>query len=252
MATVTLGSIKFNWKGAYNSSTAYAVDDVVSSGGNSYVCIQAHTNQAVGNATAYWNIMSAAGTDGTDLTSTLTTQGDILYRDGSGLQRLGAGTSGQFLKTQGASANPVWATNTAGIAQFKHTNQASGQTHASSSYTTLTGVTATLTPASTSSKVYIMFGIHGRMNNANSGWRTKIQRVIGGSATDIWEESDQKATYINGSSAQMYVRTPYAYLDTPNTTSAVTYQAQVYTDGNSTVLFNTAGPSYITIMEVTV
>jgi len=89
MATINLGAIKFNWKGAYNSSTTYAVDDVVSSGGNSYVCIQAHsTAQAVGNATAYWNIMSSAGTNGTngtDISTNLTTQGDILYRDGSGL-----------------------------------------------------------------------------------------------------------------------------------------------------------------------
>lgn len=35
-------------------------------------------------------------------------QGDILYRDASGLQRLAAGTSGQFLKTNGAGANPAW------------------------------------------------------------------------------------------------------------------------------------------------
>ena len=68
MATINLGAIKFNWKGAYNSGTTYAVDDVVSSGGNSYVCIQAHSNQAVGNATAYWNIMSSAGTNGSDWT----------------------------------------------------------------------------------------------------------------------------------------------------------------------------------------
>jgi len=69
MATINLGAIKFNWKGAYNSGTSYAVDDVVSSGGNSYICIQAHSNQAVGNATAYWNIMSSAGTNGIDGTS---------------------------------------------------------------------------------------------------------------------------------------------------------------------------------------
>lgn len=36
-------------------------------------------------------------------------QGDILYRDAAGWARLGAGTSGQFLKTQGAGANPTWA-----------------------------------------------------------------------------------------------------------------------------------------------
>jgi len=126
MATLNLGAIRYNWKGAYNGSTAYVVNDVVSANGNSYICIQAGTGQAVGDATAYWNIMSSAGTNGTngtDLTSTLTAQGDILYRDGSGLAKLGAGTSGQFLKTQGASANPTWgdvATNHTGVALLEY------------------------------------------------------------------------------------------------------------------------------------
>ncbi len=40
-------------------------------------------------------------------------QGDILYRGSSSWARLAAGTSGQVLKTQGSSANPVWATLTA-------------------------------------------------------------------------------------------------------------------------------------------
>ena len=109
MATINLGAIKFNWKGAYNNSTTYAVDDVVSSGGNSYVCIQASQGNAVGNATAYWNIMSSAGTNGTngtDLTSTLTTRGDIVYKGASALTRLPKGTSGYFLK-QGAN-DPEW------------------------------------------------------------------------------------------------------------------------------------------------
>ena len=110
MATVNLGSIKFNWQGAYDNATAYSVDDVVSSGGNSYVCIAATTGNTPPNAT-YWELMAQAGTngtDGTDLTTTLTTQGDILYRDGSGLQRLAAGTNGQALITGGAGANPSW------------------------------------------------------------------------------------------------------------------------------------------------
>jgi len=109
MATVNLGNIKFNWKGAYNSSTAYVVDDVVSSSGSSYICILASTGNAPTNTT-YWEQMSQAGTDGTDLSTTVTTQGDIVYRDGSGLARLGAGTSGQVLQTNGTGANPSWAT----------------------------------------------------------------------------------------------------------------------------------------------
>jgi hypothetical protein len=112
MATVNLGSIKFNWQGAYAGGTAYAVDDVVSYNGSSYVCILASTGNLPTNAT-YFEQMSSAGTngtDGTDVGTTITTQGDILYRDGSGLQRLGAGTSGQVLQTGGTGANPSWGT----------------------------------------------------------------------------------------------------------------------------------------------
>ena len=113
MATVNLGAIKFNWKGAYNNSTAYVVDDVVSSGGSSYVCILASTGNAVSNGT-YWNIMSSAGTNGTDVGTTLTTQGDILYRDGSGLQRLAKGTANQELRINSGATAPEWYTPSAG------------------------------------------------------------------------------------------------------------------------------------------
>jgi hypothetical protein len=109
MATINLGNIKFNWQGAYNGATAYAVDDVVSYNGSSYICKLASTGNLPTNTT-YFDQMSSAGTNGTDLTSTLTTQGDLVYRDGSGLQRLGAGTAGQVLQTGGAGANPSWGT----------------------------------------------------------------------------------------------------------------------------------------------
>lgn len=44
-----------------------------------------------------------------DLTIASRAQGDIYYDNGTNPTRLAAGTSGQFLKTQGAGANPVWA-----------------------------------------------------------------------------------------------------------------------------------------------
>tara|TARA_E500000331_G_scaffold29566_1_gene24889 strand:- start:188 stop:1054 length:867 start_codon:yes stop_codon:yes gene_type:complete len=111
MATVTLGNIKFNWKGAWNSGTAYVIDDVVSLSGSSYVSIQAGTNQNPASASAYWQQMSAAGTNGTngtDVGTTITTQGDILYRDGSGLQRLAKGTASQVLKMNSSANAPEW------------------------------------------------------------------------------------------------------------------------------------------------
>lgn len=43
-------------------------------------------------------------------------QGDIFYRSSAGtIARLAPGTSGQFLKTQGAAANPTWGTVSTGL-----------------------------------------------------------------------------------------------------------------------------------------
>jgi len=130
MATINLGSIKFKWKGTYNGATAYTVDDVVEYNGSSYICILASTGN-LPTDTTYFEQMSQAGTDGTDLTSTLTTQGDILYRDGSGLQRLGAGTSGQVLQTNGTGANPSWNTVSSDFVKLASTSLGSDASYVS-------------------------------------------------------------------------------------------------------------------------
>ena len=155
METLNLGNIKFNWKGAYAGGTAYVVDDVVSYQGGSYICILASTGNLPTNGT-YWETLAEGG----DVATTLTTQGDILYRDGSGLQRLGAGTNGQFLKTQGAGANPVWATNSAlikGIASQANSKNSEVIVTSTSSYTNtdICGGNLVYTPASNSSKIMI-------------------------------------------------------------------------------------------------
>jgi hypothetical protein len=115
MATIDLGKIKQVWRGTYASGTAYTPDDVVeyTDSGilSSYICVANTTGNAPsssGTAHASWNYLAKGGAAGTDVGTTITTQGDILYRDGSGLQRLGAGTSGQALLTGGAGANPSW------------------------------------------------------------------------------------------------------------------------------------------------
>ena len=115
MATVTLGNIKLNWKGAYNAGTAYAIDDVVSYNGSSYVAKTATTGN-LPTVTANWDIMSQAGTNGTngtngtDVGTVITTEGDMLYRDGSGLQRLAKGTANQQLRINSGATAPEWFT----------------------------------------------------------------------------------------------------------------------------------------------
>ena len=97
MATLNLGRIKPVFRGAYNGATAYVVDDIVTSSDETFICILASTGNATSNAT-YWTKLAAKGTDGTDVGATITTQGDILYRDGSGLQRLAKPASNKLLQ----------------------------------------------------------------------------------------------------------------------------------------------------------
>ena len=157
MATLNLGNIKFNWKGAYAGGTAYVVDDVVSYSGSSYICKLASTGNLPTNGT-YWDQMSSAGTNGTDLTTTLTTQGDVVYRDGSGLQRLAAGTNGQLLKTGGAGANPSWTDAPSGVVKKieEYTNNTRAGLNASSSKVNMFSGTFTTTTASSKILIQIL------------------------------------------------------------------------------------------------
>ena len=105
MATVNIGNIKFTWKGTYNAATAYAIDDIVYYNGSSYVCIQASTGN-LPTVASFWEKMA----QGSDLGSIAgLAQGDIVYYNGTDWVRLAAGTSGNFLRTGGAGANPTWA-----------------------------------------------------------------------------------------------------------------------------------------------
>ena len=249
MATVNLGNIKFNWKGTYNAGTAYAIDDVVSYNGSSYVCIAATTGN-LPTVTAKWDVMSSAGTNGTngtDVGTTITTQGDILYRDGSGLARLGAGTNGQLLQTGGTGANPSW-TNApvGGLVQVKFTSTATLQTLGSASFNDLTGMTLNITPTSASNKIFISAIVSGTIPTGNRGWRGRIIRA----GSSIFAESGEKAVY--DSASTVGTKTTYQFLDSPNSTSSTNYQIQVQQDGTGDINYQGNGISSLTLMEVSV
>ena len=172
MATIDLGKIKIMWKGTYAGGTAYTPDDAVVHNGTSYICIANTTGNTPPNGT-YWNVLAQAGTDGTDVGTTLTTQGDILYRDGSGLQRLAAGTNGYYLKTQGSGANPTWAELSGGdlVKVAEHT-----QSSATNSITIDNCFTNTY-------RNYIIFLDNMRMS-VNNNWLGFKFRTGGASGSD--------------------------------------------------------------------
>jgi len=229
MATIDLGKIKLVNRGAYNNSTAYTVDDLVQSGGSTYICIQNSTGNAVTNG-SYWSVLAQGGTD---VSTTITTQGDILYRDGSGLQRLAAGTSGQFLKTQGSGANPVWGTP-AGIISSALTTDSTTRTTTSTSFTKASNtLDLVVTPASTASKFLIGFtGNVGIDATSQRAWFTIFR-----DSTNLAPSGQGMVTHeiVGGGSYQYESATTITYLDSPNTSSQITYSFQAKGQGGNTV-----------------
>ena len=98
MATLNLGRLKPVFRGSWNSATAYNVDDIVVRTNQSYISIQAGTNQDPATATAYWTLMAAKGSDGTDVGAALQNK-EIAFKTNAGaVDGIPIGNSGEFLK----------------------------------------------------------------------------------------------------------------------------------------------------------
>jgi len=259
MATIDIGKIKQVWRGTYASGTAYTPDDVVqytdSGLVSSYICIANTTGNAPsssGTAHASWNYLAkggAAGADGTNVATTITTQGDILYRDGSGLARLGAGTSGQLLKTQGTGANPTWVDAPVGGLVQTVSAITTGITNTSSTSFVDTGLSLNITPASSSNKI-ILISHFTAEPAAGASLHFDIKRTIASSATQISGDSDGLIRIQNTGNQNAVAIT---FKDTPNTTSQIEYQVSFRSSNGNTVYFNNAGAQASLIaMEVSV
>ena len=182
MATLNLGRLKPVFRSGWNNSTAYNVDDIVVRNNQSYISIQAGTNQDPATATAYWTLIAAKGTDGTDVGTTITTQGDILYRDGSGLQRLAKPASDMYLKnTSGgvvswsAVSSPI---KKSYIKQFKGGQSISG--FSASSPAEVSNYNLIITPTSTSSVFLATYNI-SIGSNADHTFMQAVAKTDGGS-----------------------------------------------------------------------
>lgn len=96
MATLNLGRLKPVFRGSWNNATAYNVDDIVVRNNQSYISIQAGTNQDPATATAYWTLMAAKGVDGDNFGLA---NKEIAFKTNAGaLDGIPIGTANQFLK----------------------------------------------------------------------------------------------------------------------------------------------------------
>jgi len=111
-----------------------------------------------------------------------------------------------------------------------------------------TGLTATITPQSSSSKIFVITSQDVGKDNSNAGNRLQIALLRG--ATTVVNSGDILA-YTDTAIFNIFTHT-FSFLDSPATTSATTYKTQFRNPNNTAVVRAQygGGTSTITLMEI--
>ena len=105
MGTINIGRVRLSFQGAYNSSTAYTVHEVVFYNGESYACIQDASAGTNPTNTTHWVKLAQKGDAGPSGSVTVdTVSGNLNFADG-GVAKFG--DSGEFQISHTGSGNSI-------------------------------------------------------------------------------------------------------------------------------------------------
>jgi hypothetical protein len=163
-----------------------------------------------------------------------------------------------------ASADQLWTATSATATDFQAAAaggkvlQVQSAIHASASSSTSgthadTGLSDIITPSATSSKILVIVMQNGvGKQSSNTHVSLKLARDIGGAGYSDLDEIDGVPGF-DGTSGTNFVGTSgFTYLDSPSTTSAITYKTTFASGGSSATVYvdyNSAASS-ITLMEI--
>lgn len=239
------------------------IDGVLTAKGDIYAATAAATPARLGVGTngqvLKANSATATGlewaADSTGMSNPMTTTGDTIYSSsGSTPARLGIGSTGQILTVSGGV--PVWATPAGGgkVLQVVQGFTNTGVTISTSTYTN-TGISATITPSSTSSRILVM--VSPNMLITRDAFIFSNARILRG-GTEIFVRARQVGVFPNTAftnTVQWYHSPSMIIVDSPATTGAITYSVQAYIEAGS--LSNASGTwqpnsgiSTIVLMEI--
>jgi len=156
-----------------------------------------------------------------------------------------------------------------GIIQVKQTVKTDTFSTLSETFTDVTGLSVSITPTRSDSKIMVSYSGCGGSNSNRVG-HIRLARVIGGTTTTDIFVGDQGATASQARASSTFVQTNSYYqtafsgtfIDSPSTTSAVTYKLQLAagdqdyqvhvgrTHDNSNEFSRSKTPSQITVMEI--
>ena len=177
-----------------------------------------------------------------------TTTGDIIYASSANTPaRLGVGSTGNVLTVSGGV--PAWAAPAGGgkVLQVVNATQSTAASTASASFSD-TGLSATITPTSATSKILVLVDQSGcKKGNSDTDMTLKLVR----GATDILTIVNQ-AGGTDGGSTINYGSVSACYLDAPATTSATTYKTTFNSRQASsfTQVQTASSNSTITLLEI--
>jgi hypothetical protein len=171
-------------------------------------------------------------------------------------------TSGTVL-VGGTQNIPKSALPTGSVLQVVQATKTDAFSTTSNSFVDITGLSASITPTSATSKILILSTVSAAGNNATCGYYLKLLR----GSTDIFigdaAGSRVRVTGSNINSDNNFFNTNgFTFLDSPATTSSTTYKFQIATSfGTSTIGVNRSvndtdnantgrGPSSIVLMEI--
>jgi hypothetical protein len=250
-----------NSKGALITSTGSAVA-ALSVGTNDHIL----TADSTAPNGIKWAAAPASGIPATLLDA----KGDLIVATADNTAaRLAVGTNGHALVADsGATAGVKWAA-VGKVLQVVSTAKTDTFTTTATTYTEVTGLTATITPSSTSSKILVTVSLVGQRSAANN--QVGHASVFRGSTNlvDASSPSSRIPSFTSGLqmgdtngdvNLEVY---SYTYLDSPSTTSATTYGVRVRVVSGSPETFYVnrtesdtdgaargRGVSTITVMEI--
>ena len=198
MATVNLGRIKPVFRGAYNNSTAYVVDDIVTSGNETFIAIAATQGNATSDGSK-WTKLASKGTDGTAGDSFSLANKEIAFKTNAGaLDGIPIGTAGQFLKVNSGATGYEFGAVSVGafsINKIDHFNYQTTVTESSANvnYVNISGSnTVNFTPTSTNDKIFFSYVTNIENPGADRGCDIYLMMKAGSSSIG---SSDTKLDY---------------------------------------------------------
>ena len=242
-STTQSGAVQLNSSTSSTSTTTAATPSAVKSAYD--LATTANTAAGTAQTTA----------DAAIAKSTLTTTGDILYRNSTVPTRLGIGTAGQVLAVNSGATAPEWKTlpSSGKVLQVVQGTTQSSTSTTSATYSD-TNLTATITPSSSSSKVLVM--VMQAMKSAASGAASNgffLKLFRGATAITGETSANYNFFYLSTGNPVTYDQRTLVsihYLDSPATTSATTYKTQQANYSGTTTAQYDGTMSTIILMEI--